>query len=89
MEKNKGRKMISSFFALAQKICLSPKGDFLLKGIYKKCNMSSAVRSVSGKGNYVNLLSLGVITFHFICSLLNHDAHESEVNCVHFCFKLS
>ena len=49
VEKNKGRKMISSFFALAQKICLSPKGDFLLKGIYKKCNMSSAVRPVSEK----------------------------------------
>ena len=49
VEKNKGRKMISPFFALAQKICLSPKGDFLLKGIYKKCNMSSAVRPVSEK----------------------------------------
>ena len=58
VEKNKCRKMISRFFALAQKICHSPKGDFLLKGIYKKCNMSSAVRPVSEKNEIMSICFL-------------------------------
>ena len=73
------------FFALAQKICHSPKGDFLLKGIYKKCNMNSAARPVSEKNEIMSICFLQV-SLLFISSALFPTMMRMNLRSIVFIF---